>query len=276
MAFNRFILIFGVFLSVSLTVTGFDQQRIKDFFLTDYNKETNHEDWEIAGRVAFIFNDFMDVDLMKSKYFTKDDVIYMRSLLARITKSSMDIFLKGDVHVTNKDGMTLISNTLVWKNASRQIDTKDPVKVTAKELIINARGMHAEVIPRTADFFKDVRTIFVDDKTKEATVITCDGPLNLDNKKGRAIFHNNVVMDNNQGKVYSQKATAFIDMDQKKLVKIVCVIDVKMEKDKNTSFAQKAVYYANKDALVLTGKPQIVYYPEDKKAAVTNETAGNK
>jgi hypothetical protein len=40
--------------------------------------------------------------------------------------------------------------------------------------------------------------------------------------------------------------------------------------------AEKAVYYAAKDEVVLTGQPKIIYYPEDKKAAVSNETAGNK
>ncbi|MCM8787436.1 MAG: LPS export ABC transporter periplasmic protein LptC [Candidatus Omnitrophica bacterium] len=100
--------------------------------------------------------------------------------------------------------------------------------------------------------------------TKGYTTITCDGPLEMEHEKGRAIFHNNVVVESEQGKLFCDKATVLFDKDAKKIIKIIAEGNVKIVQEQNVTFAQKATYLEDQKLLVLEGRPNVIYFPKEK------------
>ncbi|MCM8831108.1 MAG: LPS export ABC transporter periplasmic protein LptC [Candidatus Omnitrophica bacterium] len=103
--------------------------------------------------------------------------------------------------------------------------------------------------------------------TKDATdytTITCDGPLEMEYENGKAVFYNNVVVENRQGKLFCDKATVFFDKDEKKIIKIIAEGNVKIIQEQNVTVAQKATYLVEQKLLIFEGRPNVIYFPKEK------------
>ncbi|MDD5195424.1 MAG: LptA/OstA family protein [Candidatus Omnitrophica bacterium] len=181
-------------------------QRMKDFYLSNY-KENGTRDWEIKGNEAKIDGQYVDIDKMEAKYYSKNDVMSVKSDKAKLDRDSMNASLKDNVEV------------------------KIPME-----------------------------------GSKDYTTITCDGPLEMEYTKGNAVFYNKVVVTNPDGKLYCDKASVFFDNTAKKIQRIVAEGNVKILKDDNVTFSQKATYYAQEQRVVLEGSPRIVYFPKESGA----------
>ncbi|UCD16005.1 MAG: LPS export ABC transporter periplasmic protein LptC [Candidatus Omnitrophota bacterium] len=237
------------------------QQRIKDFYLTNY-KEDGAQDWEVEGKEAFIYDTYVDIDQMNAKYYTKDDTVFIKSKKAKLDKKSMDVYLREDVEVENKEG-TLVTDSLDWKRNQNNIKTDDWVKVNNKSIQITAKGMTADTQMSKVDFEENVEALLPDEKNKDYTMITCTGPLEIEHIKGTAVFNDNVVVENKDGTLFSDKATAFFNADEKKLIKVVSVGNVKIVKDENITLAQKATYFGEDERLLIEGNPRVIYFPDE-------------
>ena len=128
---------------------------------------------------------------------------------------------------------------------------------------IIAKGLSADTELKTAEFSQDVEVTLPDKETKEVAVVTCSGPLEIEYNLGKAVFNDDVVATHPQGKMYSDKATLYFDTESKEIIKIVSEGNVKIVRDRNVSHAEKATYSQKDQKLILEGRPQIIYYPED-------------
>ena len=99
-------------------------------------------------------------------------------------------------------------------------------------------------------------------------MVTCDGPLEIDYEKGRAVFYNNVKVNQKESQLFSDKATMYFDAKDKKLIKIVAEGNVRIIRGENTSFSQKATYFAQTRRVVLEGSPRLVVFPKESKLPV--------
>ena len=95
-----------------------------------------------------------------------------------------------------------------------------------------------------------------------ATVITCDGPLDIDYEKNLAVFNNNVKIVDEKGEVTSNRLDAYLNRQTKAIVKAIAKGEVKILRNNNYSYSDEAVYLAREHKVVLTGRPKIVIYPE--------------
>jgi lipopolysaccharide assembly outer membrane protein LptD (OstA) len=77
-------------------------------------------------------------------------------------------------------------------------------------------------------------------------------------------------VDNAQGKLFSDKATVYFDTKDKTKMKIVAEGHVKIVKDDNIAFADRATYMGETKNVVLEGNPRLIYFSKK------NETAGSK
>jgi lipopolysaccharide export system protein LptA len=115
---------------------------------------------------------------------------------------------------------------------------------------------------KKVDFEENVE-VQLSDKEGRAVKITCDGPLEIEYNEGVAVFNNNVTVDNKDGKLYADKTTVFFDNKEKKIVKIVSEGNVKIERENNVTFAQKATYFDADKKIILEGNPRLFYFPKD-------------
>jgi len=238
-------------------------QRIKDFYLTNY-KEDGAQDWEVKGDEALIYENHVEIDQMDAKYYTNDDTVLIKSDKAKLDNQSMNVYLRDNVEIENKEGMKLVTESLDWERNQNNINTDDWVKVNNQSMQITAKGMNADTELKTVDFQENVEVLMPDKKNKaEYTMITCTGPLEIEQVKGIAVFNDNVVVENKEGKLFSDKATAFFNSEEKKLIKVISVGNVKIVKGENITLAQKATYFGEDDRLLIEGNPRVIYFPTE-------------
>lgn len=139
---------------------------------------------------------------------------------------------------------------------------KDTIFVKSEKAKINKENMNADL--------QDNVELKIPNKDGTYVTITCTGPLEMKYNDGIATFNNNVVVDNAQGKLFSDKATVYFDTKDKTKMKIVAEGHVKILKDNNVAFADKATYAGETKNVVLEGNPRLIYFSKK------DETAGDK
>jgi lipopolysaccharide export system protein LptA len=140
---------------------------------------------------------------------------------------------------------------------------KDTITVKSEKAKVDKQTMNADL--------QDNVELKIPNKDGTFVTVNCTGPLEMRYNDGIAIFNNNVVVDNDpQGKLFSDKATVYFDTKDKTKMKIVAEGHVKIVKDNNIAFADKATYTGDNKNVVLEGNPRLVYFTKK------NEAAGSK
>ncbi len=248
----------------AFNLPAYCQQKIKDFYLSNF-KEDGTRDWEVRGEEAVIHEEHVDIDDMKANYYSQDDTIVITSDKAKLNKENMDVALQDNVKVQNKEGVTLSTDSLNWKRDQNKINTDDWVQTSKDAMQVKAKGLSADTEFRKVDFEQKVEATLPDQETGELTTITCSGPLEIEYNEGQAVFNDDVVITHPQGKMFSDKAIVYFDIEAKKIKKIICEGNVKIERGSNVTLAKKATFYADEEKVVLEGRPHLTYYPEAKK-----------
>ena len=240
----------------------YPQQKVQDFYLSNY-KENGSKKWEVNGKKATMRGNYVDIEDMKAKYFQNDDTIDIKSDKAKLDKRNMDVYLKDHVRVSDKKGVVLHSDALNWKKSSNNVSTDTKVDIEKKKSIkVNAVGMDADTALNKVKFKKNVKANLF--RKGDVIKINCDGPLNVDYNKGVAVFNKNVVVDSAQGKMFAHKATVYFDPKKSVVVKIIAEGDVKVIRDDNVTFSERAVYLAEEGKIMLKGKPRLVIFSKEK------------
>ena len=263
MIFMRTTIITIIFLLLFFNFPAYSQQKIKDFYLSNFKKDGSR-DWEVRGDEAIVNDDDVDINDMKANYYSKDDTIVITSDKATLNKENMNAHLQDNVKIKNKEGVTLSTESLDWKRDQNHIETEDWVKTSKDSMQVTAKGLSADTEFRKIDFVKEVEATYPDQKTGEPTTVTCTGPLEIEYNEGIAIFNDNVIITHPQGKMFADRATVHFGTEEKKIEKIVCEGNVKIEREDNITFAKKATFYADQARLVLEGRPRVMYYMQDE------------
>ena len=262
--FLRSLILITILLSfASINIQAYSQQRIKDFYLSNF-KDNGTRDWEVKGKEAAIHDNYVDIDDMEANYYIENDTISITSDEARLNKENMDVYLKDNVHIENKEGATLNTDSLNWQREQNHIETDDWVKTTRDSMQIEAAGLSADTQLKKVAFKKDVEVTLFDKENGEATTAVCSGPLEIEYNEGKAIFNKDVVVTNSRGKLYSDKATLFFDSGSKEIVKIISEGNVKIVQGNNVIFSQKATYLSKEQRIVFEGRPRVIYYPDSE------------
>ncbi|MFH1519039.1 MAG: LPS export ABC transporter periplasmic protein LptC [Candidatus Omnitrophota bacterium] len=257
----------GLILSIIIFLLGpgsiqaYEQQKIKDFYLSNFNDDGSR-DWEVEGKEAVIYDEHIDISEMEANYYLKEDTILITSDQARLNKNNMDVYLQDNVHIENKEGTTLDTDSLNWQRTQNVVETDDRVKTIRDSMQIEGDGLFADTQLKKANFKKNVEVVLPDKKSEEITTATCSGPLEIEYDAGKAIFNQDVVVTNPQGKLYSDKATLFFNTESKEITKIISEGNVKIIRGNNVTFSQKASYFSKEQKIVLEGRPRVIYYPD--------------
>ncbi len=252
-------LVFIFVLLVGNNSFAFSQQRIKDFYLSNWQKD--EKIWEVKGREATVYEGYIDIDKMQAKYFLKERTIDIKSEKARLYKPNMDIFLKDKVFIQTSDGIKLFAKSLEWREEKKLLKTDEEVKVKRDQFSVNAEGLEASTQLEKINFQKNVE-VKLPDKVGNMITITCKGPLEINYNEGKAVFNNEVVMESKEGRIESDRAIVYFSADNKSIIKIVCEDNVRIKKDGNVTFSDKAIYFAEEKKIILEGRPRLIIFPQ--------------
>lgn len=249
-----------VILSVGASVDA--QQRVGDFNLSNF-RENGTKDWEMKGKEAFVFDEYVDINQMQARHYRQDRIIDIKADKGMLYKPQMDAYLRENVEIHSNDGAALYTDSLTWKKDKNLVYTDDVVRLARNSFEIEAKGMNADTELEKIDFEQDVTLKAQDTETGDMITVQCQGPLEVDYNQGVAVFQDQVRVESERGLMFSDKATVCFDADQQTIVQIVAEGNVKIVQGENVTLADKATYVNADQRLVLEGAPHLIIFPDE-------------
>ncbi len=195
----------------------------------------------------------------------QDGGIHFQSKKALFNRADKTLEMQDSVRIENDKGVSLETQRLKWDQEKDEVATDDEVTIERKDSIqIKGKGLNAKPSLKKTKIGKDVE-VRIPQKNKGFIMITCKGPLEIDYQEGKAVFYNDVKVNQEDSQIFSDKATVYFDGDQKTLKKIVAEGEVRIVRGKDTSFSDKAIYQVDQKKLILKGNPRLVIFPEEDK-----------
>ncbi len=273
----RIILItFLLFLySPALGTSQEEDQQFEGFNLHGYT-EGGELAWDVTGDTADIRGDVIDITNVDGNRYGKQEM-NLKARKGRLDKVSGNIHLEGDVVITAKStGGQLQTDTLDWDKENDLVSTDDYVVIIDERMVATGTGMRArpglkivalqkdvtvkaktDVPEGTASETEDAKT---DDSKPEAGVvtITCAGAMEIDHAKSMAVFNRDVVAVHGNRTLNADKMDIFFDPESSQIDKVICTGNVKILRQGSITRAEKAVYIAKNQRVILIGRPKLV------------------
>lgn len=224
--------------------------------------DNGRKKWEIQGETADLMAQVVHLSPVKAKAFGQTEI----TLTARdgwFHRESQDVELKTDVVVTTSDGAKLTTETFHWTGTRQTGKTSDWVTVTQPGMRVVGKGGF------THPKFKRVRlerevTVTLTDRTGE-TVITCDGPMEVDYGRSKARFWRGVLVKDQKGTIRSDRMDVTLDPKTKQLDKASFFGHVTIHHENQSGFSHRANYWQSPGRTQLIGHPKLVMLPEDER-----------
>lgn len=251
------------------------EQKMMDFSLAGYTQK-GKKSWEVKGNSADIFSDIVRLTAVTANVYGEEEHINLVGDKGAYDKTTGKMHLEDNVVITTQSGGRLTTDSLDWDRTSQKVTTDDIVNIEKQNIKAVAKGLEGEPNLKKVYLKDDVKVEIKEQNqllaqpspesaSKEPTIITCDGPLEIDYEKEIATFNTNVRVDQKeQGEMYADRMNVHFDFKNKKILYIKSTGNVKIVKGENTSYSDEAVYSASDKKMILTGRPRLVIYSEEK------------
>lgn len=276
---QKFFIIFLVFLSILVVVscqkkaerspeeeayTAQDvlddgtEQKILTFSLSGY-ADGGSRSWDVKGDSADMLA--TNVVLLKNVLghsYTEDNTITLTADKGEFDKTANNLLLKKNVVGTTVDGAKLVTDSLNWNAQREEVETDDMVYITRENMEARGRGAFGQPDLNRMRLKKDVTV-----NLKPTTVITCDGPFQVDTLNNVGIFNENVLVVDERGKLWADIIEVYFDPKAKTITKIIAKGNVKIERGENVTYSNQATYDAKTKIIILSGRPKLILYSKE-------------
>ncbi|MDD5449125.1 MAG: LPS export ABC transporter periplasmic protein LptC [Candidatus Omnitrophica bacterium] len=237
-------------------------QKILSFNLEGYHDDGTKK-WELNGACADILSNVIKLDYITAKaYGDEGSSLTVKARRGVYDKVTKDIDLEKNVVGRTSDGTLLMTDRLHWDDKEECVSTDSVVRIERENLVSTGRGAIGTPGLRKVELKKDV---VVELKEDTPTLITCDGPLVVNYKKNLSVLYNNVRIRDKRGEIYSDIMKVLFNPDTRKIVRVVAIGNVKIAREGNSTYSDKAVYTVRDGRVRLIGKPRLVVFPKGKR-----------
>lgn len=239
--------------------------RIMTFSLSGFT-ETGEKKWEIEGESADIMSDKVVLENIKVSTYSEGTHVTLTAKKGYFDKLTNDVHLEEDVVVTTDEGARLTTDYLDWQSEGETISSQARAFVERENITISGVGIHAMPSLKEARMNRDVTVRITSlhstgsGKDPSVTIITSVGPLEIDYEKQIAIFHDSVKVSDERGNIFSDRMDVYLDPKEEGITKVVALGNVRILREGNTTYSQKAVYESKEGKLTLSGRPRLVIY----------------
>ncbi|HQO57338.1 MAG TPA: LPS export ABC transporter periplasmic protein LptC [Candidatus Omnitrophota bacterium] len=234
-------------------------QQFEGFNLQGYEDDGRMK-WDLRGDTADVFGEQISITNVDANHYG-DQAMNLKAKIGKIDKASGDIRLERDVVITSEQGRQMKTESLDWYKEKDIVETEDKVLLSDQRLTAVGTGMRASPGLMVAQMKKDV-TVQVKPQPEEPdslpVTITCDGSLEIDQKKNKAVLKDNVVAVQGDRTLKADEITVFFDPEAQVVSKMICAGNVEIIQGGNKTHSQRAVYEAATQKLTLTGQPKII------------------
>lgn len=243
-------------------LSGMIEQEVSSFELSGYGPDGKKE-WQLRGESADISSDEVRLKSITANSYGESQDFTLEAASGIYDKKERIVHLDDGVKAVTSDGTQIETTSCDWNSDGHQLHTSNEVTITTAGISTTGKG--ALIRPEDKSFFlKEDVIVKLEDG---AVVITCDGSLELDYEKGIATFTENVCIDDESGQLIADKVDVVLDAHTKKMQKAIAIGNVRVKDGKNWISAERATYETKTKKMTLTGRPRLIYYPneEDKK-----------
>jgi LPS export ABC transporter protein LptC len=257
-------------------------QQMADFSLSGFC-DKGRKNWDISGKSADIGGESIKLNDIVGNLYGERENVKLTAAKGDVNRQDSKVHLQDNVVVTTSSGARMTTDSLDWDRKGQLVSTSDQVNINKEDIIIVAQGAKGYPDMNKVDLEKDVQVQINNPAQpgdapkagKEATIITCDGPLQVDYLKNIAVFSNNVkvvtkdaVIESDIMEVYflsggkpkTEKPSIDTVSAGAQIEKIIARGNVKINHNQNISYSDEAVYDAKDRKITLSGKPRLVIY----------------
>lgn len=238
-------------------------QKMEGFNLEGFG-ENGQKAWDVKGTTADILGQKIEISDVDANHYGEKKV-NLKAQKGTVDKASGDVVLEKDVVITADDGSQLKTDFLNWEKEKNTVSTDALVTLSDDKMTATGTGLKAQSEMKSAQLEKDVTVkvnVGQDEKAAQVVTITCDGPMEIDQRLNMATFNNNVVAEQEGRILKADRAEIYFDPDKKRIRQLVCIGHVVIQQGENVSYAERAVYNASDQKITLSGQPKLILFVE--------------
>ncbi len=228
-------------------------------FTLEGHDEAGRRTWQVRGQSADILSETVHLSPVAATSYGQVQVD-LKADNGDYEKKNQNIYLKKHVVVTSSDGMKLTTKSLRWFAERETGTTPDWVTVTRAGVRVTGRGAKGFPKRKFVRLEKRVRLILNGDKGR--TVVTCDGPMEVDYGRHKARFWRSVIVRDAKGTIRSDRMDVTLTPQTDQIEKAAFWGHVKIVHGPQAAFANRANYWQPQGRTSLIGHPKLVMVPE--------------
>ena len=240
--------------------------RVYSFTFSKYTTSGNKE-MEIEGDSADVFAKSVILKNVIAKAYAEESPVTITADRGTIDKTTSKVRLEQNVVATTENGTRFLTETLDIVPNKKTLETTEQAEVKRDNISIAGLGAQGDSRLRKVKFKKKVTVVVKNPEAKSGapTVITCDGPLVVDYEKNIARFHDNVIAQDERGKLRADTMDVYYDKQTRRISKIVAVGNVVVENPEgNQTFSDNVTYLAEEGRIILGGDTEALYVEGSK------------
>lgn len=222
---------------------------------------------EIEGDSADVFTRSVVLKNVIAKAYAEESPVTITADKGTIDKATSKVRLDKNVVATTENGTRLLTETLDILPGKKMLETDVEAEVKRDNISIDGLGAQGDSRLKKVKFKKKVTVVVKnpESETSTPTVITCDGPLVVEYDQNIAHFQDNVVAEDERGKLRADTMDVSYNKVSRRVAKIVAVGNVIIEnKDGNQTFSDSVTYLAEQGRIILGGDTEATYVPGTK------------
>ena len=236
-------------------------QRVYSFSFSKYT-ESGQKELEIEGDSADILSQNVELINVIAKAYAEESPVTITADKGSIDRATSDIVLHNNVVATTETGTRLMTERLDINANSKSMDTDLQTKVKKDNINIEGTGASSDSQLSKVIFKKNVTVVIQDPESESSspTVITSDGPLELDYKRNIAHFTKNVIAQHERGILNSDYMDVIYDKSTRRVSKIIARGNVIItSKEGNKTYSDNVIYLADEGRVILGGDTEALY-----------------
>ncbi len=238
-----------------------ETQKVYFFSFTKYNP-TGGKEIEIEGDSANILAETVDLLNVVAKAYAEETPVTITADRGKYEKKTNKVHIEQNVVATTQDGTRMTTEELDIYPDKHVLENEVQTVVRKNNINVDGIGARGDTNLKRVKFKKNVTVVVQPDKDskEDPTVITCDGPLEIDYNQNIAYFKENVIAKDRRGTLYSDLMDVYYSKESKKVSKIIARGNVMIENpDGNKTYSDSVIYLADEGRVILGGDTEALY-----------------
>ncbi|HCM43218.1 MAG TPA: LPS export ABC transporter periplasmic protein LptC [Candidatus Omnitrophota bacterium] len=238
-----------------------ETQKVYFFSFTKY-KPTGGKEIEIEGDSANILAETVDLLNVVAKAYAEETPVTITADRGKYEKKTNVMHIEQNVVATTQDGTRMTTESLDIYPDKHILENDVQTIVRKNNINVDGIGARGDTNLKRVKFKKNVTVVVQPDKgsNEDPTVITCDGPLEIDYNQNIAYFKENVIAKDHRGTLYADLMDVYYSKESKKVSKIVARGNVMIENpDGNRTYSDSVIYLADEGRVILGGDTEALY-----------------